>query len=265
MIEKHSGPSVAGVADLFLNYPLGRAFDEMFAAPGTIRPAYQSVHTALSSLSAGDLKARADIMGRTFLDQGITFALGGVERPFPLDLIPRIVTGAEWVAVQLGVPQRVRALGGVPGRRVRAGPDLHRRRHPAPAGHHLTPFPPSGRRYDQPGRRAHRHLRGRSDPRRARHLPRAGGQRAGAVRSLLCAGEPAGRDPGAGRGRGPTTRCGRWPNIRAGCWPRFAPSPHPGSATRRWWCSRPASTTRPTSSTPCWPGRWESNWSRAET
>jgi len=98
------------MADLFEDYPFARAWDEMFAAPGEIRPAYDSVFAALQTMDAADLKARADIMGRTFLDQGITFALGGVERPFPLDLIPRIVTALEWRTVEKGVPQRVRAL-----------------------------------------------------------------------------------------------------------------------------------------------------------
>ena len=110
MPSQHGGPTVAPMADLFEEYPFGRAWDEMFSAPGQIRPAYESVFAALQTLDAADLKARADIMGRTFLDQGITFALGGVERPFPLDLIPRIVTAAEWKAVRNGVPQRVRAL-----------------------------------------------------------------------------------------------------------------------------------------------------------
>ncbi len=130
------------MADLFEEYPFGRAWDEMFSAPGQIRPAYESVFATLQTLDASDLKARADIMGRTFLDQGITFALGGVERPFPLDLIPRIVTAAEWSAVERGVPQRVRALeafladvygpgriftdGVIPRRLVTTSPHFHR-------------------------------------------------------------------------------------------------------------------------------------------
>ncbi|MTD12676.1 circularly permuted type 2 ATP-grasp protein [Nakamurella sp. YIM 132087] len=130
------------MADLFAEYPFGRAFDEMFAGPGEIRTAYESVYGTLQQLTAADLKARADIMGRTFLDQGITFALGGVERPFPLDLIPRIVTSAEWQTVQQGVPQRVKALemfladcygpgrifddGVVPRRLVTTSPHFHR-------------------------------------------------------------------------------------------------------------------------------------------
>jgi uncharacterized circularly permuted ATP-grasp superfamily protein len=42
--------------------------------------------------------------------RGITFALKGVERPFPLDIVPRSITAAEWRSVQAGVAQRIRAL-----------------------------------------------------------------------------------------------------------------------------------------------------------
>ncbi|RIJ77360.1 circularly permuted type 2 ATP-grasp protein [Nakamurella silvestris] len=98
------------MADLFENYPSGRAWDEMFDADGKTRPSYETVFAAIRTLEADDLKGRAEILGRTFLNQGITFALGGVERPFPLDLIPRIITAAEWRVVELGVAQRVRAL-----------------------------------------------------------------------------------------------------------------------------------------------------------
>ena len=43
------------------------------------------------------------------------------------------------------------------------------------------------------------------------------------------------------------------------------PAPRPASTTRRSWCSPRASTTAPTSSTRCSPGRWASSWSRAAT
>src|ERR1700712_4012064 len=138
----HAETTVRPMADLFQDYPFGRAWDEMFSGPGVIRPAYESVHAALQTLSAADLKARADIMGRTFLDQGITFALGGGERPFPLGLIPRIVPAQEWKGGQTGVPQGVKALeafladcygrgrifddGVVPRRLVTTSPHFHR-------------------------------------------------------------------------------------------------------------------------------------------
>jgi uncharacterized circularly permuted ATP-grasp superfamily protein len=45
-----------------------------------------------------------------FRDRGITFQLSGEERPFPLDLIPRLIHEDEWQHLERGVVQRVRAL-----------------------------------------------------------------------------------------------------------------------------------------------------------
>ena len=57
-----------------------------------------------------DVSARGSRLARAFMDQGVTFDLDGEERPFPLDVVPRIFTGAEWSKVAAGVAQRVRAL-----------------------------------------------------------------------------------------------------------------------------------------------------------
>ena len=40
----------------------------------------------------------------------MTFDVGGVERPFPLDLVPRVIAAAEWATIEAGVAQRVQAL-----------------------------------------------------------------------------------------------------------------------------------------------------------
>jgi len=103
------------VADLLDGYdiarPLGEdAWDEMFEAPGRPRPAYQALFDSLSALSPSDFDKRAAARDRSFRDQGITFSLGGEERPFPLDLIPRLITASEWSSIEQGVTQRVRAL-----------------------------------------------------------------------------------------------------------------------------------------------------------
>ncbi|MDQ1734170.1 MAG: hypothetical protein QOH56_421 [Pseudonocardiales bacterium] len=100
----------AGVADLFSDYPFGRAWDEMFSSSGVTRPAYDAVVAAVQSLDADELRARAEGLARSFLDRGVTFDVGGVESPFPTDLIPRIIEAAEWEVVARGVAQRVRAL-----------------------------------------------------------------------------------------------------------------------------------------------------------
>jgi uncharacterized circularly permuted ATP-grasp superfamily protein len=100
----------AEVADLFSEYAFGRAWDEMFVSSGVTRPAYDAVITAVQSLDADELRSRADGLARAFLDRGVTFDVGGVERPFPLDVIPRIIESAEWDLVSRGVAQRVKAL-----------------------------------------------------------------------------------------------------------------------------------------------------------
>jgi uncharacterized circularly permuted ATP-grasp superfamily protein len=98
------------MADLFEDYRPGPGWDEMFGDAGVPRAAYETLHAALRPLAGSDLQLRADVLARAFLDQGITFALKGVERPFPMDIVPRIITAAQWRHVEAGVAQRVRAL-----------------------------------------------------------------------------------------------------------------------------------------------------------
>jgi uncharacterized circularly permuted ATP-grasp superfamily protein len=87
-----------------------KAFDEMFDADGNVRGPYKGIYAELAPTDAADLAARADALGRAFVDQGITFSLSGQERPFPLDLVPRVIAAAEWSRLERGIAQRVRAL-----------------------------------------------------------------------------------------------------------------------------------------------------------
>jgi uncharacterized circularly permuted ATP-grasp superfamily protein len=86
------------------------AFDEMFDAQGSVRGPYKGIYAELAPSDASDLKARAEALARAFIDQGITFSLSGQERPFPLDLVPRVISAAEWSRLERGITQRVKAL-----------------------------------------------------------------------------------------------------------------------------------------------------------
>jgi uncharacterized circularly permuted ATP-grasp superfamily protein len=86
------------------------AFDEMFDASGSVRGPYQGIYAELAPSDASELEARAEALGRAFVDQGITFSLSGQERPFPLDLVPRVISAAEWARLERGITQRVKAL-----------------------------------------------------------------------------------------------------------------------------------------------------------
>jgi uncharacterized circularly permuted ATP-grasp superfamily protein len=96
--------------DLFEGYAVGAAWDEVFAAPGRPHPQSRALHDALTAMSAEDLDGRSTALARAFRDQGITFSLSGEERPFPLDLVPRVLQADEWDCIEKGVAQRVRAL-----------------------------------------------------------------------------------------------------------------------------------------------------------
>lgn len=87
-----------------------QAFDEMFDAQGNVRGPYKGIHKELGPADVSDLEARSEALGRAFTDQGITFSLSGQERPFPLDLVPRVISAAEWTRLERGIRQRVQAL-----------------------------------------------------------------------------------------------------------------------------------------------------------
>jgi uncharacterized circularly permuted ATP-grasp superfamily protein len=97
------------VGDLLDDYPIS-GWDEMFEAPVSPRTAYTELHDALQALSVEDFERRCVARDRSFQDKGITFSVSGEERPFPLDLVPRILSAAEWAVIERGVAQRVMAL-----------------------------------------------------------------------------------------------------------------------------------------------------------
>lgn len=101
------------MSTLFAGYDaLEGTFDEMFepSSADATRPGYDVVHQRLSELNPAEVRARAEFLAHTYTEQGVTFDIGGEERPFPLDLVPRLVDAASWATVELGVAQRVRAL-----------------------------------------------------------------------------------------------------------------------------------------------------------
>lgn len=88
----------------------GRAYDEMFDAHGEVRPAYRGIFKVMAESERSDIEGRIDALGRAFIDQGITFSLSGKERPFPLDVVPRVISASEWSKLEAGITQRVQAL-----------------------------------------------------------------------------------------------------------------------------------------------------------
>jgi uncharacterized circularly permuted ATP-grasp superfamily protein len=91
-------------------------YDEVYATDGA-RPHTAALAAALERLGADELAATGQRRDAIFLQQGITFDAGGPEvegpvrdRPFPLDLVPRIIPADEWRTIKRGLAQRIRAL-----------------------------------------------------------------------------------------------------------------------------------------------------------
>ncbi len=98
------------MADVLSNYRAGAAFDEMMDNEGNVRPSYKAIHATLDRSSPAELKQIAESLASNYVQAGVTFDIGGVERPFPLDLVPRVIASPEWETIEAGVAQRVRAL-----------------------------------------------------------------------------------------------------------------------------------------------------------
>ena len=107
-------PTSQTAASLFAHYELDASFDEMFAPGHVPRDAYRLLFDRLLELPATEWRHRQQAADRAFLNQGITFTVygndEGTERIFPYDLLPRIITGAEWSVVERGLAQRLLAL-----------------------------------------------------------------------------------------------------------------------------------------------------------
>ena len=72
--------------------------------------AVDALKTVLAGLGEDGLSERGRLIDAYFNRQGITFSLAGKERPLPLDLVPRLLSAAEWRVIEQGVAQRIRAL-----------------------------------------------------------------------------------------------------------------------------------------------------------
>ena len=97
------------------NYsPEQNTWDEMFSQEHQIRSPYKKIIDYLSNESAEDLNKKEELAKRLFMSQGITFTVynsgEGIEKIFPFDIIPRIITAEDWAFIEKGIKQRLKAL-----------------------------------------------------------------------------------------------------------------------------------------------------------
>jgi uncharacterized circularly permuted ATP-grasp superfamily protein len=100
-----------GLLDLYAG-PQG-FWDEMREG-SDFRDLYRNVVNALKQLDVHSLQQKEKLASELFMNQGITFTVynddAGIERIFPFDIIPRILSGDEWKIIEDGLKQRLKAL-----------------------------------------------------------------------------------------------------------------------------------------------------------
>jgi uncharacterized circularly permuted ATP-grasp superfamily protein len=90
------------------------AYDEMRNAQDEFRPPYELLKNYLHRFTTEAFREKEELANELFMSQGITFTVykdsQGIERIFPFDILPRIITSAEWSNIEHGIKQRLKAL-----------------------------------------------------------------------------------------------------------------------------------------------------------
>jgi uncharacterized circularly permuted ATP-grasp superfamily protein len=100
--------------NLGANYQTNGFYDEMLAEGGEPRPVYRRIYDRLNELGPGELERRHDLALQMFRNHGITFAVypdeQGIEKVWPFDIIPRVISARSWKRLEAGLKQRIQAL-----------------------------------------------------------------------------------------------------------------------------------------------------------
>jgi uncharacterized circularly permuted ATP-grasp superfamily protein len=97
------------------HYDSGGAWDELIGPGGRPRAHARELCKYLRALSDEELRAHKDASELTILLMGITFTVydeegGSIDRAWPFDIVPRIISRKEWARTELGLVQRTHAL-----------------------------------------------------------------------------------------------------------------------------------------------------------
>ncbi|WP_298237419.1 circularly permuted type 2 ATP-grasp protein [uncultured Algibacter sp.] len=101
--------------NLFSSYELlPSTWDEMYKNDSKIRTQYDIINSYLLSTSPEVLFKKEELSRQLFMSQGVTFTVyndnEGIEKIFPFDIVPRIITSKEWDKIDKGIKQRLTAL-----------------------------------------------------------------------------------------------------------------------------------------------------------
>src|SRR3984957_18743720 len=89
-------------------------YDEMAAAPGVLRPHWDTFIGSMSALGGEELARRWRIARQRIRENGVSYNVYGdplgMDRPWNLDSIPLLIPPSEWNEIEAGLIQRARLL-----------------------------------------------------------------------------------------------------------------------------------------------------------
>ena len=100
---------------LFSSYErVPHTWDEMYSDDTNVRSQYDIINSYLGNLSPEMLHQKEELSKQLFMSQGVTFTVyndnEGIEKIFPFDVVPRVITAEEWDKIDRGIKQRLKAL-----------------------------------------------------------------------------------------------------------------------------------------------------------
>jgi uncharacterized circularly permuted ATP-grasp superfamily protein len=105
---------IAAPTELFTGYGLSAAYDEMFDGAGSIRQHYRPLAETLCRITTDEFQRRKAMTDLSMRQDGVGFTVyraeEGIERVWPMDPVPRIITAVEWEQIERGLVQRLTAL-----------------------------------------------------------------------------------------------------------------------------------------------------------
>ncbi len=101
--------------ELLAHYPFtDTAYHELLDRQGGVRPHWQRLFRQLERSSPEQLRQRQALVERQIQENGVTYNVyadpKGTDRPWALDLLPNLLSAAEWQPIAAGVAQRARLL-----------------------------------------------------------------------------------------------------------------------------------------------------------
>jgi uncharacterized circularly permuted ATP-grasp superfamily protein len=102
------------ITELLNEYYIDNSVWDEMCTSEEVRQHYHGVMKSMQQLSIEELNKKEEQAKRLFMSQGITFTVyksgEGIEKIFPFDIIPRIITASEWELIEKGIKQRLTAL-----------------------------------------------------------------------------------------------------------------------------------------------------------